>query len=481
MEIENSKLLILLKTFSKEEFIRFGDFVNSRFFNTSEQLIILYDLLSEDFPLFDSLDKKSIYARFYPKSEYKDKKLRDIFSRMLDLADDFLAHYELMQNEVTKKRYTLIQFDKRDLEKHFIAASNEFDKLIEKNRPIDCDYLMNKYSVFRLKREFLERFVAIGKRSSLFADMNTEMDLFVDYALFKTLEYGLFIYAQKFFFNENYEMKLLDLIVEFIDKNPEFKIPVIEIYHKMILLIKNPDEVSVYYEIKDLLDRHKSSIHRKTLNSLLVNLFNYTKIESIKGKPHLKAENFRLLKESIESGLHPKEGNYFPENSFITVVSTGLQHRDFEWTEMFMNKFITMLPPEKQKNAYSYCRSIFNYRKKNYGEALEGLAKISIDDFYYQLRVKNYQLRIYFETGDFESANTCIDTYRHFVSTQKYLPDHLRIRYLNFINFTHRLVNVSLGGNRNNLIEIERDLIEIDPSKVENRTWLFDCLKLIKN
>ncbi len=481
MIYKNSKLLVLLNTFSAEEFRLFGDFVNSRFFNSSEQLIKFYDIISKHFPGLTHLEKKDIFSGLYPNEEYKDKRIRDLLSRMLNLAEDFLAHYELMQNEVTKKHFTLVQLDGRNLEKHFVAVSKEFDKVIENNRPIDGDYLLSKYSVFRMKREFLQRFVALGKRSSLFEDMNAEMNMFVNYTVFRILEYGVFIYGQKFFFNENYEMKLLDIIVEFINKNPEFKIPIIEIYHKMIVLIKNPDDVSIYYEIRDLLEKHKSSIHRKTLNSLLVNLFNYTKIESIKGKPHLKAENYRLLKESIENGLYPREGIFFPENSYITVVSTGLQHRDFEWTEKFMNDFVKLLPPERQENAYNYCKSIFNYRIKNYGEALEGLARVSIDDFFYQLRVKNYQLRIYFETGEFETANTCIDSYRHFINTQKYLPDHLRIRYTNFINLTHRLVNISLGGNRNNLFEIEHDLEKLDPSKVENRTWLIDRLNTIKN
>ena len=61
MDLEDSKLVTLLKSLNKQEFERLEKYVKSPFFNSSEQLITLFDLLRNDYPDFTSISKEKIF------------------------------------------------------------------------------------------------------------------------------------------------------------------------------------------------------------------------------------------------------------------------------------------------------------------------------------------------------------------------------------------------------------------------------------
>ena len=173
------------------------------------------------------------------------------------------------------------------------------------------------------------------------------------------------------------------------------------------------------------------------------------------------------------------EAGYMPEHTYISITGEGLIFKEFEWTEKFMNTYREKLTPDKMENAFLYCSSVLSYRKKNYGEALRTLIKVSVNDFYYHLRVKNHLLKIYYEQGYLESALSVIDSFRHFLSTNKLIPDYIRIRFVNFVNFLSRLINARLNNENSNILIIKKDILEVKPSQLENGTWLLERINKI--
>jgi hypothetical protein len=480
MELEHSKLVMLLKSLNKSEFEKLENYIFSPFFNTSVPLSALFKILAKKYPDFDTLDKDSIYRKIYPGESYRDKRLRDLFSRLLKLVEEFLAQLEFMKDKRLIDKFILHQLAKKNLEKHFIHKSNEAEQHLDKEKIVSTEYFFNKYSIFKEKRSYLEILKTLGKRTPFFEDITKEMDLFVIYSVYNILKYGLTLQTHEKVLKHKYDFKMLDEVLGFIKTNPLNDYPVIMIYYYIIILNREESNDSIYFELIKLLNNNFNFLEEDDQRIILVLIFNYTKIQAIKGKSVFRKENYRILKETIEKGLHPLEGNYFPESSYITIVGTGLQEKDLEWTENFMNKYKESLHPDQKENAYTYCTSILNYRRGNYGEALKGLSRVSIDDFYYHLRVKNHELKIYYELGDYDSTGRIIDSFRHFLSTTKYIPDYVRVRFVSYVNFLGRIVNVQLGGERGNLIDIEREIIRTDQEKIENKTWLLEQINKIK-
>jgi len=480
MPVTDLKLILILKSLEPDEFSKFKKYVNSPYFNNSTQINKLFDYLEKKYPAFLNVEKEQIFGVIYPGEAYKDKKVRDLLSRLNELVEDFLGQLEFDKRELLGKTFTLRQLKSKDLQKHFLSVSKEAEKKLESQPLRDSNYLFDKFNLFKEKREYLQLIEKIGNSVPLYEDITKEIDYFTNYAIHKILDLWLFVYGQKIKLKYNYEFKILDKIVDFMNENPENENPGIIILYKMRLLELEPDNEKIYFEIKDLLKKNITSIETEQKRRIFVDLYNYTKLQSIKSNAVFRKENYSLLKESIEIGMYPKDRNYFYEDAYITVAATALMHKDLDWAEEFMEKHKSLLDPEICENAYNYCKAVFDYRTGNFGSALRRLAKVSIDDFSYHQRVKIHQLKIYYESGDFEMAKNVIDSFRHFLHSSKLFPDFVKIRFINFVNFTSRVVNVQLGGDVRNLIEIEREIKATEPVKLENKIWLLDQISKIK-
>lgn len=480
MPVTDLKLILILKSLTPDEFSKLKKYVYSPYFNNSLQIIKLFDYLEKKYPTFSDADKEQIFDVIYPGEKYKDKKVRDILSRLNELVENFMGQIEFDKRELLGKTFTLRQLKNKDLQKHFLSVIKESEKKLE-NQPLrGSNYLFDKYSLFKEKREYLQQIEKIGKSVSLYEDITKEIDYFTNYAIHKILDQWLFVYGSKSKLKYNYEFKILDKIVDFMNENPENENPGIIILYKMRLLELEPDNDKIYFEIKDLLKKNITSIETEQKRRIFVDLYNYTKLRAIKSNAVFRVENYSLLKESIKIGMYPKDRNYFYEDSYITVAATALMYKDFDWAQEFMEKHKSLLDPVVRENAYNYCKAVFDYRTGNFGSALKRLARVSIDDFSYHHRVKIHQLKIYYESGDFEMAKNVIDSFRHFLHSSKLFPDFIKLRFVNFVNFTSRVINVQLGGDVRNLIEIEREIRATEPVKLENKLWLLDQISKIK-
>lgn len=176
MTIENSKLAELLNALNQAEFKRFESYVFSPYFNNSTQISKLFRLLSKYYPAF-KVTKEEIFENIFPDEDYKDKKIRDLFSRMLKLLEDFFANEEFSGKSLLKTRFTLKQLSDRNMEKHFASKAREADIDIGKEKIVSSDQLFDKYAVFRQKREYFEPLKSRKNRAAYFQDITTEINL----------------------------------------------------------------------------------------------------------------------------------------------------------------------------------------------------------------------------------------------------------------------------------------------------------------
>lgn len=476
MSIENSKLAELLGSLNESELKSFENYILSPYFNNSEQIIKLFQIIKKAHPTFSNTDKEAIFKAIYPKEEYKDKKIRDILSRMLKLAEDFLAQEKFNSNKLLSIKLTLQELAAKNLEKHFVAKAKEADTEINKEKTISASFLFEKYSIYKEKRNYLTLINDSIKSPDFYKDISVEIEMFEFYMLYKILRYGISVFLNQKTIKHDYDFKILELVLNYVKNNPQFQEPIIMILYYLIILNRGEGEAgrNTYMELRKLIDENIRNFDKVDQTLILVEQFNYTKIQSLKGDAFYKQENYRILKQNTEMDIYPREGIYFTDSSYIMIAATAFIQKDFEWAEKFMNDYKDKLDPLKRDNIYLYTLSVMHYRKKNYGEALKGLAKVSFDDFYYQMRVKNHQLKIYIETADYESAERTVDAFKHFLATAKYMPDFIRVRFSNYVNFVSRIVNAHLSENSDNFIEIRKDIGKLDQENLENKVWLLE-------
>jgi hypothetical protein len=479
MTISDTKIALLLRSLSEEEMSRLEEFIRSPFFNSSKQMMQLFDILKADYPAFEKVTKEDIYTKFYGKEDYKDKKIRDIFSRFLELCHEFLTQLELEKQYHTKKSLTLEQLLKRELDSSFRSVLKESRNKLYSSGIMDEEFFYREYTYSRVENDY---YFALEKnpKKKLFTDYDEkDIQYFVNYIILRSL-----LYRSTNFSNVNTtelpEIELLDKLISYLDEHPKNDYPIIMILHNLAKLATEADGRKTYDRIISQLEEHIGSLELSMKRTIFVELYNFSKTQSVKGDPFFREEHYRLLKYSVENDLHPREGNYFIETSYINVASIALMKKDLEWAEYFIEKFKKEVRPDRRENAYILCMGMLNFRKKNYDEALKHLMKVSIDDEVYMHRVSNLRLRVHYERGDYETCTSLIDSYQHFIKKNKFMMEYMKERLTNYLNVMKRLVNVQLNGNKKHLFDIRKDVVSFIPEKIENRTWLLEQIDNIK-
>lgn len=487
MEIKDSKLVNLLKTFTSDEVEEMDKFVNSPFFNNSEQLKEFWKLLKKDYPEFNSLDKEKIFKHFYKGEEYKDKKIRDILSRMLELCQEFTAQTEFRKNKFINHYLLLKRFRETNLTVHYNSRKKELEKYFSRNNIIDDEFLYEKYLFSELDRNFKEIYELGEFEETNDKILNSEYDDFLNFSIYKILNYTLiFIIGNNITKKEvNYEFS--EFVYNFLKKYPRDKYPLFGILTLILELQKNENEKfceedeKTYKEIISRLDNHKNTISRSVLINIYLYLVNYMRIKSLGTKNFFSDEFYRLLKFSYENDLYPRHGKYLQDSTYTFIATEALLRKDFEWAEDFIERFKTDLKPELRMNAYILCLANLNYRKSNYSAALKYLVRVSIDDFYYQLKVKNLQMKIHFEMGDYEMCRNVIDSFRHFLGHINEIPEFVKVRFMNLINFTARLTKIGLEETSKGLYEVAEEIKNFPANKLESKTWVVSQAELLKS
>ncbi len=89
----NSKIISVVRSFSKDEIKEFRKFVDSPFFNKEGKYVLrFYDEIKKYYPGFDnkSLERSILFYKLYPGKKYDDSIMRKLSSTLQKLAEEYL-------------------------------------------------------------------------------------------------------------------------------------------------------------------------------------------------------------------------------------------------------------------------------------------------------------------------------------------------------------------------------------------------------
>ena len=91
--MEKGKLYSILESFDKYEQNRCRKYIESPYFNRSEQLVVLFDLLIKhtNKKTNSLLDKAVLWKKIHPKRSYDDVRFRKYASDLLKLVEGFIS------------------------------------------------------------------------------------------------------------------------------------------------------------------------------------------------------------------------------------------------------------------------------------------------------------------------------------------------------------------------------------------------------
>ena len=480
--LKNYKVFRLLNSLTPEEIKEFEHFLKYKL-NPGNRLLSLFSFIKNYYPDFDkdSFSHKCVFNHLYGNKEYNDKKMRDCYSDMVSIIEEFMIDKEITENLYSKNLMLLKQLKKRklheDVNKYLHHELNEK----KKEFPDEYAYLFKLLMLNELDREFDED-SKVGISKKYFDQYIIKSDYLIYFTIIGMLKAYIKLFMSNSLMKFNYNFKFMDAILnhlkEEIDSYDHVKL--IRVFYELLSIMKAERKPENYYKFRDLLDKNKDIIERFFLRELYIELFNHCKYLQHKGVVPFAAETFELMNKMIEEGLFYDENTIMPEQNYRSLIAVGLRLGKMDWTKEFINTYKNNLMTEIKEDSFNYNMAAFYYmmaksvsqkeKKALYDSALSCLAKVFTNELYFYSEVRILYLKIYIETDELNSAVSIIDNFRHYLKNNKFIVAENYNDSINFINSCEKIIKLKSGNSRLKKDKVKEYINSFET--VNSRKWL---------
>lgn len=433
--MENSKFISVLKTFSKKDILMFEKFLISPYFGCKQFTVKLFLVLKKYHPRFKKLDKKIIFQNAFPDRNHSDALLRKTLSLLTDYASQYIIT-QFPESESELGDYGLVNYTRRHTLFNFCEKRlNQFDK-VQENTEIHLDFFMYRYLLEREKVFY--KLAAFSQKDTCEAVIARNEYLLLDFI--NKFALGLYeMDANKSGFNYDYSESPayifyknfnFEKFLSGIRKEDKYGY-IYEISANLMKMTFNPED-EAYFKLKEAVMEHYNKFHFSFMFGLYAILSAYSARK-------FKKEHFEINKFLVEKDFFLNYGAYFQLKDFIKVFKAALSADELSWAEKFSNQYAKYLNPEHKENTRLYCNALIYYHKKEFEKAMESLSKVKYQLFSFKQDINVMALEIHYELGNYETALSLIDSYKHFLRENKFVDKTARDRYNSFISFYAKL------------------------------------------
>lgn len=468
----NSSTIDLIKTFNKEEFSEFEDFVKSDFFNTHKPVIQCFEFLKKHYPDFskDEFNKENLYKQIYPGKKYNDTNVRVNLSALLKLAESYLSFKSFRKNEFESSLLLAQDSYKRSLPKFEERYIKNCEGILSQRTFLDENYFYEKFSLENTKtqqRKSEDQYQYID--SVQIANENL-----TNFYFSKLLRNYVLILNEQSAIEVEYDMSSIKIVMEFAKMYDFTKYPAIMIYMNLLKMFLDSD-FDAYYQAKKLFMEQGTDMDLNEKFNTYIYLTNFV------FKKYTESRNLELLKECLDVHLHQIENKVFGSKYLSYTIYTNLINmatrlQDFEMAENLIHKYKEFLSPVNRESFYEYALARNYYLRKNFHKSMEIIIKTKPVDIFYELSIKGMLLTIYYELSYFENAFALVNTYKHTVKSPL-LKTTDRVIFSAFIKLYTKLLKLRTSPDNSKKDDVQF-LIEKE-SNFPHKGWMLEKLSLI--
>ncbi len=474
--MHKSSLIKVLETLQTRERSRFREYVGSPYFNKNEKIKNLCDYVIKRLNANKTteLDKPTVYRQIYGSKGYKELRLNNLISDLLQLLYDFLADQHHQKAVMQQKNELLECLLDRELHDLVDRNARRLRQLLDEDPRRNHDHYFWEYQYYeRLDSQSL----AAGKRGydESLQHKSDQLDL---YYWCNKMRIACDMASRNVVVNARYDCHHLEVLLAAFQEN-QFgiqSIPVLQVYYKTYQMITEGEEAQHYFALKELLGRHGQLFPQGELRVLYNYALNYCVKKINFGQSIFHQEILDLYRVLLEEKIIFKNG-YLTQWSYINIIAAGIRLREFDWTEQFIHDYAPHLLPEVKDNAYTYNLSSLYFEKKDYQAALGHLHEVEFTDAFYHMGAKLIQLKSYFELEETEAFHALLEASRQYVLRNRQLSDYQKQSYGNFLKIANRIQKLSSSKGfipKEEWLQRYKKLMAQldDPSPLASKAWL---------
>lgn len=462
--MKSSKLILLLKSFSRKEMKALNAFLNSPYHNSNQELLRFFEALRPYYPTFRKLEggKEKLFSMLYPSDEYNDKRLRYLMSDLFRLTQEFLLVESDRKKTLERSLRLLQEFTERGLEKHYGSLSQQLELELNSHPIRSVEHFHQRL----LYAEEYERH-STQQRARVMNDnpQQASDDLNRYYAL-KKLKYACNMLNRQAVVKAEYELDLPGNWKDWMEANNYWNEEIIRAYGYVFEVLTNSGDSTAFEKLQNWLLENKEGFALRDLKELHLYAINFCARKIREGKDQYTNNALQLYLNGIQGGALLEDG-YFSPWSFGNVVKLALRLERFDWIEQFMNDHQSYLPKEFRENTMLYNLAELYCYKKDFGKALHLLIQVEFSDLSYHLGSRIMLSKIYYELGEEEALLSLMGSFSKFLKRHKKVSEGIRETCLNFCDILQYIVRGKTDGLEERIKTV---------SLLTDREWLLEKL-----
>ncbi len=487
-----SSLLEILRTFSKQELIKFEDFVRSPYFNKKENVIKLLLVIKKYSPEFtdENLEKEKVWMNIFPGKEYNYGIMKNLIHDLGKLCESFLSEEVYKNNEMQRSLDFLNSISSRNTLNIFINKIESAEKTFLKNfKTVKYDFLVDYYDgirdLYHLKVGFLQANEQFKKKDELIKSPENLIFGFLikcietfHNVILNSLNYNSPVKSNiiYLFLKELEDHSILKYILDYTKKHSPDNYPVLNCYYCMYKALSVNDSLEYFNEFKNNLSQNSGLFSDKELRELyngLLTSFGNRKITT----NNFHHEYFSIIQIGFKNKIIQKPDGTIDPSAFTSIVNVSAAN-DIKFTEEFINNYKDKIPEEFRENIYFYSMAVLNYRKKNFEKSLEYIVKVQSKDLFMKFDIKHLQLNIYYELNDRIAFDYSYDALKHFIKSINLTNESRIVTRVKYCEYIKALFNLREKPDAFKLSRLKK---EISENKTLNKEWLLRRIEELEN
>ena len=479
-----SSLLEILRTFSKEESLKFEDFINSPYLNKNSNTIKLNSALRKYSPEYISkeLDKEIVWKVMFPGKEYNYGTMKNLIHELSKLAMKFIVLEEFEENILERDNILMNCLNERNITKLFNVKMNELDRQYSKESFKKDYFFINDFYSAYSKMNWIK--IYHNRANNLNAV--TEKDLINSSA---TFIYSFLIYLFKYYnnvmtdsINQNFSMEknilpvflkrispdIIEKLLIIVKENSKRDYNILNVFWKMSRSQLNNQNVEYFLDFKKALYDNIGILSKwdaKDLFSLMGNSLNNLDPSKI----NVEKELFELTDSMLRSGIIFNRDGTITTSDFILYNWRAFNAGEYEAINKFTVKYLNKIPVESMEYSEKISLAFLLFGEGNFEEVLEIITSLQHPNFIIKVRMKHLKAKCLYELNDFISFDSEYKTIYHFLKNNKSLSSKVKndTKYLfEMIKKMFRL------REKLNEFEFEELKNEISMGSFNKRSWL---------
>jgi hypothetical protein len=223
--------------------------------------------------------------------------------------------------------------------------------------------------------------------------------------------------------------------------------------------------------LEEILNKYADKSSRQLNRSLHSVLYNVYNIKRQLGREKYNRKAFQILKKLTERNLLISSGGPFIEAwLFLQITRYAFVNREFEWAQSFIEGNVDKLNPDEKNDIYYYSKALIAHGMREFDKALSLIMKVKLA--YAKHYIKELLVKIYYDLDYIEQLLSFMDSYSHFLKSEKTVSKNTRTDQSKYLSYINRLIKIKGKDNFKALPSLKKNITKETPS-VNNR-WLLE-------